>query len=64
MMPDPLPSPPLPAQLLTAEEVANRLNVSIRTIRRRIKDQTMPIVRFGRLVRIRPEVLAALIEGK
>ena len=50
--------------LYTVEEVADRLNVSIRTVRRRIKDKTLPIVRFGRLVRIRPEVLAALIGGE
>ena len=47
--------------LYTVEEVAQRLNISIRTVRRRIEDKTLPVVRFGRLVRIRPEVLAALI---
>ena len=63
-MPSRYSAPPLPARLLTAKEAAKILNVDIRTVRRRIKDKTLPIVRFGRLVRIRPEVLAALIEGK
>jgi excisionase family DNA binding protein len=55
---------PLPAPLLTAEEVAEIMNVDIRTVRRRIKDKTLPIVRFGRLVRIRREILVALIKGE
>jgi|HubBroStandDraft_6_1064221.scaffolds.fasta_scaffold552503_2 excisionase family DNA binding protein len=63
-MGDPKSPLPLPARLLTAEEVAEIMNVDIRTVRRRIKDKTLPIVRFGRLVRIRPEVLAALIKGE
>ena len=63
-MRDPKSPLPLPARLLTAEEVAAIMSVDTRTVRRRIKDKTLPIVRFGRLVRIRPEVLMALIKGE
>lgn len=54
----------LPAQLLTAAEAAAILRVSLRTVRRLIADGTLPIVRVGHLVRIRPEALAAMIEGE
>jgi excisionase family DNA binding protein len=52
------------ARLLTAAEVAETLRISLRSVRRLIKDGKLPIVRVGRLVRIRPEALAALIDGK
>jgi excisionase family DNA binding protein len=51
-------------RLLTANEAADTLHVSLRTVRRLIANKKLPIVRVGRAVRIRPEVLAALIEGK
>jgi len=54
------PIPPLH----TAAEVAERLNLSVRTIRRMIADGRLPIVRIGGSIRIRPETLAALIQGK
>jgi excisionase family DNA binding protein len=54
------PSSP-PAPLLTAAEVAERLNISVRSVRRLIKDGRLPIVRIGGSVRIRPEALATLI---
>jgi excisionase family DNA binding protein len=49
--------------LLTAAEVAEILHVSIRSVRRLIKDGKLPIVRVGRSVRIRPEALETLIDG-
>jgi len=54
-------SHPSPAPLHTAAEVAERLNISIRTVRRMIADKRLPIVRVGRSVRVRPETLEALI---
>ena len=46
--------------LLTAAEVAEILNVSIRSVRRLIADGKLPIVRLGRAVRILPESLETL----
>jgi excisionase family DNA binding protein len=60
-MPDDKLARAAPAHLLTAAEVADRLNISLRTVRRLIKNGMLPIVRIGRSVRIRPEALAALI---
>ena len=48
--------------LLTAAEVAEILNVSLRSVRRLIKDGKLPIVHVGCSVRIRPEALEALID--
>ena len=52
------------APLLTAAEVAEQLNVSLRSVRRMIADGRLPFVRIGRSVRIRPEALEAMIEAK
>ena len=50
--------------LLTPAVVAERLNVSLRSVRRMIADGRLPVVRIGHLVRVRPEALEAMIEGK
>jgi excisionase family DNA binding protein len=51
-----------PAHLLTAAEAATALNISLRSVRRLIKNGMLPTVHLGRrLVRIRPEALMALI---
>lgn len=42
----------LPVSLLTAEEVASILRVSLRTVRRFTAAGQLPVVRFGRSVRI------------
>jgi excisionase family DNA binding protein len=47
--------------LLTAAEVAEQLHMSLRSVRRMIRDGRLPIARFGRAVRIRPEALEKLI---
>jgi excisionase family DNA binding protein len=60
-MPDDKLARAAPAHLLTAAEVAEILNISLRSVRRMIKNGTLPIVRIGRLVRIQLEALAALI---
>ena len=54
----------LPAQMLTAAEAARVLNLSLRSVRRLIKEKKLPAIRIGRLVRIRREALAALINGE
>ena len=48
--------------LLTVREAATLLKVSPRTIRRMIDDERLRAVRLGRIVRIRPEALAALVK--
>jgi excisionase family DNA binding protein len=60
-MSDPKSPHPSPARLHTAAEVATRLNLSVRTIRRMIADGRLPVLRIGRAVRIRPDTLATLI---
>ena len=50
--------------LLTVKEVSAILKLSPRTVRRMIADERLSVVRLGRAVRIRPEVITALIEGK
>jgi len=62
LMPDPEP-PPEPT-LHTVEEVAARLRVSTKTVRRRVKDGTIRTVPIGgRLVRISSEELRRLLSG-
>ena len=62
--PEPKPQAELQAPLLTVEQVAGILNLSVRTVRRLVKDNKLPIVRIGRAVRVRPEALVALIRGE
>jgi excisionase family DNA binding protein len=38
--------------LLTVDDIAERLRVSTRTVRRWIDDGTLPVLRLGRAVRI------------
>ncbi|NQV85467.1 MAG: helix-turn-helix domain-containing protein [Woeseiaceae bacterium] len=47
--------------LLTVAEIAQSCQVCERTVRRWIADGDLPVVRFGRLVRIRPRDHLALI---
>lgn len=49
-------------QLLTLSQVADRLQVSMSTLHRRIKAGELPTVRIGRSLRVRPEDLEAYIE--
>jgi DNA binding domain, excisionase family len=44
-------------KLLTAQEAASHLNVSVKTIRRRIDAGEIAVVRIGRAVRIHPKEL-------
>jgi excisionase family DNA binding protein len=49
--------------LWTPEEVAERLGVKLRWVRRAIERRQLPFVRVGRLVRFRPEAIEAWIEA-
>lgn len=49
------------ARLLTLSEVADQLAVSPRTVRQLVATRRLAAVRVGRLVRVRPEALAAYI---
>jgi len=58
------PLPPwIPQRLLTVEDVAELLHVSTRQVRRMIAEHRIEAIRLGRAVRIRPEALAATLEG-
>jgi len=47
--------------LLTFLQAADTLQVSIRSVRRLVDAGALPVIRIGRLVRIDPDDLAALI---
>ena len=49
-------------RLLTAEDIAEHCQVSIRTVRRWIADGALQVVRLGRQVRIRPLHLERFIK--
>jgi len=49
--------------LLTIEELADHLGVTVRHIRRLVAERRVPFVRFGRLVRFDPAVVANWLEG-
>jgi excisionase family DNA binding protein len=51
-----------PTHLLTVQEVADQLNVSLRTVRRLISQKKLAIVHIGTAVRIKPETLTAFID--
>ena len=53
----------LPRRLLTVPEAAEFLHLDVRTVWRMTADGRLPVRRFGRAVRIRPEALATLLEG-
>ena len=48
-------------QLLTLDQVAARLQVSMSTIRRRVKAGELRVVRIGRQIRVRPEDFDAFV---
>ena len=49
---------------MTASEVAELLQVSLRTVRRLIADETLLIVRIRRSVRISSEAFEGLLTGR
>jgi excisionase family DNA binding protein len=52
---------PRAERLLTIEEAAGMLNLSVRTLRRRIGQGALPVIRDGRIVRIQPDDLRCYI---
>lgn len=50
------------ASLLTPREVAEILNVSLRSVRRLIAERRLAVVRIGRAARIRPESLETFLD--
>jgi len=50
-------------RLLTAADVAEILRLSVRTVRRLIDEDKLPIVRIGRRVRVRPEDLRSFLDA-
>lgn len=58
-------SGPSPTRLLTAREAADRLAVSLRTLRTIISQGALPVVRVGaRGLRVHPEDLDRFIEDR
>ena len=51
------PAPAATVRLLTVEEVAEARNCSPKTIRRRIAEEKLPVIRTGRLIHIHPRFL-------
>ena len=50
-----------PEPLLTIQQFAERPDVSVRTLNRRIADKTVRVLKLGRLVRIPPSELSRLL---
>jgi excisionase family DNA binding protein len=57
------PTDPFSSPLMTRNDVANFLQVSVRTVQRLIDDKKLSVVRIGRSVRIHPDALKTLIGG-
>lgn len=51
-------------RLLTIDEVAEVLRISVRTMRRLVACRSLPFIRVGRLVRFRPEDVRRFLEGR
>jgi excisionase family DNA binding protein len=54
----------LPPRLLTLDETRQILGCSMKTLRRRIADGAIPVIRDGRLIRIHPEDLKRYIQQR
>lgn len=52
-----------PVRLYTADDVAELLHVSTRTIRRMIATGQLPVIRLGRAVRVHPSALTELMDN-
>ena len=51
-----------PAKLMTIEEVAERLGVSVRHVRRLVHERRIPFIKWGHLLRFDPDEIEAWIE--
>jgi excisionase family DNA binding protein len=52
------------SQLLTLQDAAGILNTSMKTLRRRIDDGQLPVIRDGRIVRVHPADLERYISAR
>lgn len=50
--------------LMTVKEVATGMNASEKTIHRRIASGELPVIRDGRMIRIRPKDYRLYLESK
>lgn len=50
-------------RLLTAEEVAEALGLRVRYVQRMLAERVLPVVKIGRLVRVRHDDVVAFIES-
>ncbi len=57
------PTSVLPNELLTIEEAAIRLNMSVRYVRRAVAERQIAFHRLGRSIRIDPADLAAFVHA-
>ena len=51
-------------RLLTLQDTADILNSSMKTLRRRIEDGQLPVIRDGRIVRVHPADLERYISAR
>jgi len=51
-------------RLLTLREAAGILNTSLETLRRRVRDGDLPVIRDGRIVRVHPADLQLYISAR
>ncbi len=51
-------------RLLTLREAAGILNTSLETLRRRVRDGDLPVIRDGRIVRVHPADLQRYISAR
>jgi excisionase family DNA binding protein len=57
------PAPVLPTELLTIEEAAERLNMSVRYLRRAVAERRIAFHRLGRAIRFDPIDLASFVQA-
>ncbi|MEV7228332.1 helix-turn-helix domain-containing protein [Polymorphospora sp. NPDC051019] len=59
----PAPVPALPTELLTIEEAADRIKMSVRYLRRAVAERRIAFHRLGRSIRFDPADLAAFVQA-
>ncbi len=53
-----------PLRLLTLEDARQVLGCSLKTLRRRVEDGALAVIRDGRLIRVHPDDLARYIQQR
>jgi excisionase family DNA binding protein len=48
--------------LLSIDDVAERLGVNVRHVRRLVQERRLPFIKWGRLLRFDPDDVAAFVE--